>query len=64
VRALAATGELCADLDPTHAADVIYGVVNEDVYLLLTADCRWSRKRYTAWLAETLIDQLATPRAS
>jgi AcrR family transcriptional regulator len=64
VRALAATGELRPDLDATHAADVIYGVVNEDVYLLLIADCRWSRKRYTSWLAQTLIDQLVTPRTS
>jgi hypothetical protein len=35
-------------------------VVNEDVYLLLVTDCRWSRKRFTAWLAQTLIDQLMT----
>jgi AcrR family transcriptional regulator len=60
VRALAGTGELRPDLDITHATDVIYGVVNEDVYLLLVADCRWSRKRFTAWLARTLIDQLMT----
>jgi AcrR family transcriptional regulator len=60
VRALAATGELRPDLDIAHATDVIYGVVNEDVYLLLVTDCRWSRKRFTAWLAQTLIDQLMT----
>ena len=43
VGTLAATGHLHAGLDANHAADVVYGLVNEDVYLLLTADCRWSR---------------------
>ncbi len=60
VRALAATGELRPDLEVARAADIVYGVVNEDVYLLLTADCRWSQKRFTTWLAQTLIDQLMT----
>jgi AcrR family transcriptional regulator len=58
VRALAAAGKLHPDLDARHAADVVYGLMNEDVYLLLTADCRWSRKRFTTWLTETLLDQL------
>ena len=60
VGALAATGQLRPDLDADHAADVVYGLVNEDVYLLLTADCGWSRKRFATWLAETLLDQLVT----
>lgn len=60
VGALAAAGKLRPDLDAHHAADVIYGVMNEDVYLLLTADCKWSRKRFTTWLTETLLDQLVT----
>jgi AcrR family transcriptional regulator len=32
VAALAATGQLRPDLDTEHAADVVYGLVNEDVY--------------------------------
>ena len=60
VGALAATGQLRHDLDADHAADVVYGLANEDVYLLLTADCGWSRKRFTTWLAKTLHDQLVT----
>ena len=67
VGALAATGRLRPDLDLDHASDVVYGLMNEDVYLLLTADCRWSRKRFATWLAETLLDQLVAasdpPRA-
>jgi hypothetical protein len=46
------------DLADEHAADVVYGLVNEDVYLMLTTDCRWSRKRFTTWLTETLLEQL------
>jgi hypothetical protein len=34
--------------------------MNEDVYLLLTGDCKWSRKRFRTWLTETLLDQLVT----
>jgi AcrR family transcriptional regulator len=64
VRALVATGQVRPDLDVDHAADVVYGLVNEDVYLLLTTDCRWSRKRFTTWLADTLLDQLVTPPRS
>ena len=63
VGTLAAMGQLRPDLDANHAADVVYGLVNEDLYLLLTADCRWSRKRFATWLAETLRDQLVTTPA-
>jgi AcrR family transcriptional regulator len=58
VAALAATGQLRPDLDVGRAADVVYALVNEDVYLLLTVDCRWPRKRYQAWLAQTMLEQL------
>jgi AcrR family transcriptional regulator len=60
VAALAATGQLRPDLDTGQAADVVYGLVNEDVYLLLTDDCGWSRRRYTSWLTRTMLDQLMT----
>ena len=65
VGAFAATGQLRPELDLGHAADVVYGLVNEDVYLLLTGDCRWSRKRFANWLNETLLAQLvAAPSQS
>jgi AcrR family transcriptional regulator len=60
VSELAAAGQLRPDLDLSHAADVVYGLLNEDVYLLLTADCGWSRKRFATWVAATLFDQLVT----
>jgi AcrR family transcriptional regulator len=59
VKALAAAGWLRPGLDAGKAADIVYGLVNEDVYLLLTVDCRWSRKQFSSWLAQTLFDQLA-----
>jgi AcrR family transcriptional regulator len=61
VLALVATGQVRPDLDVDQAADVVYGLANEDVYRLLVTDCRWSRKRFTTWLAGTLLDQLVTP---
>jgi AcrR family transcriptional regulator len=60
VRALVATGQVRPDLDVDGAADVVYGLANEDVYLLLTTDCRWSRTRFATWLSGTLLDQLVT----
>jgi AcrR family transcriptional regulator len=61
VAALARTGQLRPDLDVGHTADVVYGLVNEDVYLLLTVDCGWSRRRFQTWLAQTMVEQLIAP---
>jgi AcrR family transcriptional regulator len=58
VRALVATGQLRPDIDADRAADVVYALANEDVFLLLTADCGWSRKRFATWLGSTLHGQL------
>jgi AcrR family transcriptional regulator len=56
---LAAAGHLRHDLDTDQAADIVYGLVNEDVYLLFTVDRRWSRRRFSSWLTDTLLHQLA-----
>ena len=58
VEVLAAAGHLRDGLDPGTAGDVLYGLVNEDVFLLLTADCGWDVGRFRDWLAGVLRDQL------
>ena len=58
VEALAVAGHLRADLEPGTAADVVYGLVNEDVFLLLAGDCGWDRARLRDWLTGVLRDQL------
>jgi AcrR family transcriptional regulator len=60
VKALSATGRLRPDLRADHAADVVYGLVNEEVYLMLTVDCGWSRTRFANWLTDALVEQLGT----
>lgn len=55
---LAAAGHLGPDVTVDHAADVLYAVLNEPVYLLLTGDCGWSVERYRGWVAELLLAQL------
>ena len=55
---LADAGHLNPDLDVDAAADVIYALVNEDVFLLLTVDCGWELDRYREWLAAVLEQQL------
>jgi AcrR family transcriptional regulator len=41
------------------AADVIYGLMSEDVYLLMVGDCAWDAARFEEWLARALIAELA-----
>ena len=56
---LADAGHLNPDLDVDAAADVIYALANEDVFLLLTVDCGWDIDRYRVWLTAVLQEQLA-----
>ena len=63
VELLAQAGHLCPSLDVDAAADILYGLVNEEVFLLLTADCGWSRQRFEDWLATLLRHELVEPVA-
>lgn len=56
--ALGAAGHLGPAVDVATAADVLYGVVHEEVFLLLTRDCGWTTERFAGWLAATLAAQL------
>ena len=60
---LAQAGHLRPGLDVEAAADVLYGLVNEEVFLLLTADCGWGRHRFEDWLAALLRHELVEPTA-
>ena len=39
-------------LDVETAADAVYALVNEEVYLLLVDDCGWDLDRFERWLAD------------
>ena len=58
VHTFAAAGHLRRGLDVDEAADIVYALVNEEVYLMLVGDCGWSLDRLRTWLTETLRQQL------
>jgi AcrR family transcriptional regulator len=51
-------GHLRPGLDPGAAADIVYAVMNEDVFQLLTGDCGWSVDQFRAWATEFMRHQL------
>jgi AcrR family transcriptional regulator len=59
VDVLVATGLVPADAPRGELADVIYALLNEDVFLLLTRDCGWTVERVRDWVTSTLLDHLA-----
>lgn len=58
VEALWRNGHLRADLDLNTAADIFYALVNEEIYLLLVADCGWDLERFRHWTTDVVRDQL------
>jgi AcrR family transcriptional regulator len=63
VEILDRAGHLRADVDVDTAADVLYGVMNEEVFQCFTRDCGWSVDRFRAWAGELLLDQLVGRRS-
>jgi AcrR family transcriptional regulator len=57
---LTARGMLPRELHPTDAADTIYALTHEVLYLRLTSECGWSSSRYAHWLSRTLTVALTT----
>jgi AcrR family transcriptional regulator len=51
---LADRGMLDSGIPPADAADTIYALTHEALYLRLTDECRWSPSRYAHWLSATL----------
>ena len=39
---------------------MLYGLVNEEVFQLLTVDCRWDVERFQQWVTSLLQDQLVS----
>jgi AcrR family transcriptional regulator len=58
VERLAAGGHLRPGLDVDTAADVVYALVNEEVFQMLTVDCGWSVDRFRSWATELVGQQL------
>jgi AcrR family transcriptional regulator len=62
VEMLAAAGHLRADLDLDTAADVLYALLNEEIFHLLVVECGWDLARFRSWLTALLVDELIDSR--
>jgi AcrR family transcriptional regulator len=58
VELVSQAGQLRHDLDVETAADVVYALLNEEVFQLLTRDCGWTLDRFHRWATSLLVDQL------
>ena len=58
VEILSQSGHLRRDLDVETAADIVYALLNEEVFQLLTGDCAWTLDRFHSWAASLLAQQL------
>lgn len=47
-----------ADVPPEQAADVLYGLLSPELYLLLTGARGWPHERFEEWAYDTLAAQL------
>jgi len=58
VEILSQSGHLHRDTDLDIAADIVYALINEEVFRLLTGDCGWSLDQFTRWARALLLQQL------
>jgi AcrR family transcriptional regulator len=61
IEILERAGYLRPGLEIDTAADVFYGLLNEEVFLLLTTDCEWEVDRFRGWAISLLRHQLVAP---
>ena len=58
VEILSSAGRLRPDLDVDTAADVFYGLINEEVFQLFVQDCGWDVERLRRWATSLMMQQL------
>ncbi|MDT0266732.1 helix-turn-helix domain-containing protein [Streptomyces sp. DSM 44915] len=60
-QALTGKPDVRPDIDTTRAADLLYGLLSPELYLVLVRDRGWSPDTWEAWARTTLTTQLCTP---
>jgi AcrR family transcriptional regulator len=58
IEILSSAGRLRPDLDVDTAADVFYGLINEEVFQLFVRDCGWDVERLKRWATSLMMQQL------
>ncbi|HEX4983406.1 MAG TPA: helix-turn-helix domain-containing protein [Ilumatobacteraceae bacterium] len=61
IEILSNAGHLRPELDVDTAADVFYGLLNEEVFQLFTVDCGWDVERFQRWATSLMLQQLVGP---
>ncbi|HEX7974994.1 MAG TPA: hypothetical protein VF498_11335, partial [Anaerolineales bacterium] len=54
VEHLARAGPLRLGVSPSQAAETVWVISSAEVFQLLTVDRGWDKKRYVAWLSDSL----------
>jgi AcrR family transcriptional regulator len=58
IEILSSARRLRPDLDVDTAADVFYGLINEEVFQLFVEDCGWDVERLKRWATSLMMQQL------
>jgi len=58
VEILSQSGHLATEVDVDTATDIVYALLNEEVFQLLTRDCGWPLDRFQGWANSLLVQQL------
>jgi AcrR family transcriptional regulator len=58
IEILAEAGHLRTVTDVDTATDVLYAIINEEVFQLLTEDCGWGVDRFRSWATSLMLQQL------
>jgi AcrR family transcriptional regulator len=58
IETLSEAGHLRPDIDVDTAGDILYAVLNEEVFQLLVGDCGWTVDRFQTWATELMVQQL------
>jgi len=64
IEILGRSGFLRSGMDVDRAADLVYGIINEEVFQLFVTDCRWSVEEFRAWAISLMVQQLVGPGAA
>jgi AcrR family transcriptional regulator len=57
-------GHLHPQVDADIAADVLYGLINEEVLQLFIGDCGWKVDQFRSWATSLMLQQLVDPDRS
>ena len=61
VEILSQSGHLDTEIDVDTAADIVYALLNEEVFQLLIDDCGWNVDQFRRWASSLLVQQLVGP---